>query len=57
VQPITNGSTMADNVSIIARNRKGATHLNSTEHLTSRQTIISTNCKVEGRKMNRPARK
>lgn len=58
VQPVTNGSTMADNVSIIARHRKGATDLNSTEHLTSRQTIIiSTDCKVEGRKMNRSLRK
>ena len=58
VQPLTNGRTTADNASIIARHRKGAIHLNSTEHLTSRRLIItSTDCKVEVCEMNRLSRK
>tara|TARA_B100001939_G_C16582376_1_gene463369 strand:- start:34 stop:450 length:417 start_codon:yes stop_codon:yes gene_type:complete len=58
VQATTNGSTMADNVSVIACRRKGAIHLNSTEHLTSRRMIItSTDCKVEVCEMNRLSRK
>ena len=49
---------LSSQIQAIARHRKVAIHINSTEHLTSRRPIIiNTHCKVEGRKMNRSSRK